>query len=646
MQGDRIRRYEQSVLRKAAALSGLVTGVTIGPGCDRGAGGEEPPGEEPPCPGSGGAWPRTPGPSLRGGGDTGPQYANMCVQKLLSDIELERQRHVQALAKRRARRALELERGQREFLELQLEVRRGKGEARRREEQRAMLRQAEQEEVQTRESQARLREQHQQRINERNQKIREAEDKEHQRLLDKKLRLDELHQQQCRYRAVYQQILEVAKRCRDKPALSGKLAGHTGQLRSLNEAMDHLVRHCQVSEVTEADVSAGCELVRQISTIQQFIQGIADEINAKEEAADVQKEEEASRRKQEADRKKDQAEQEKRSKAAESSQREAASSYDSVLLKSVAPEDWQRYRDLSQLLDQLHGSYADLLRDPSLKEFRFECQRAVNVPLNSISDVSASHLQDKFQKLSSLLSGRPVQLAGSVLHPGRHPQGVAYCQGVMIEKLVQLGEMTAKQPKTVFPLAAIVVALWADFPEFGRLLLAQMYRKCPYLVPMFPLQLESESDRDYYKKLGYNYSDGGEVESQENFLKRMSGITRLYAAVVATPVRRRQGKPHPHGLREGWRWLAALLNLDPRPDISATVLYELLEVAGGALHAAYGRQFSKLLHLVCDLHLRKIQEISPASCSGPRVRLETFLQNVVSQKRIPPPAGMLPPNFW
>jgi len=37
---------------------------------------------------------------------------------------------------------------------------------------------------------------------------------------------------------------------------------------------------------------------------------------------------------------------------------------------------------------------------------------------------------------------------------------------------------------------------------------------------------------------------------------------------------------HPHGPEQGWRWLAAVLNLPPRADITATVLYHFLEVIG------------------------------------------------------------------
>ena len=57
----------------------------------------------------------------------------------------------------------------------------------------------------------------------------------------------------------------------------------------------------------------------------------------------------------------------------------------------------------------------------------------------------------------------------------------------------------------------------------------------------------------------------------------MSGLIRLYAALfVATPPRPQQ--PHPHDIGHAWLWLSRLLNLEPRPDITATILYDFLQV--------------------------------------------------------------------
>jgi nucleoporin GLE1 len=58
--------------------------------------------------------------------------------------------------------------------------------------------------------------------------------------------------------------------------------------------------------------------------------------------------------------------------------------------------------------------------------------------------------------------------------------------------------VTAK-PKAMFAIGAIIEALWADFPDFGQLVLANFHRECPYLVPIFMPQVEGQSTEDYKK---------------------------------------------------------------------------------------------------------------------------------------------------
>ena len=70
------------------------------------------------------------------------------------------------------------------------------------------------------------------------------------------------------------------------------------------------------------------------------------------------------------------------------------------------------------------------------------------------------------------------------------------------------------------------------------------------------------------RKLGYDYVDGV-VEKQDKFLKRMSGIARLYVALlIARPPQSAPasaggggGGSGRLGVRHLWRWLAATVNL-------------------------------------------------------------------------------------
>lgn len=75
------------------------------------------------------------------------------------------------------------------------------------------------------------------------------------------------------------------------------------------------------------------------------------------------------------------------------------------------------------------------------------------------------------------------------------------------------------------------------------------------------MQRSDQSDEDYYKSLGCKYREDGTPEQPEQFWKRMGGIMYLYASIMITKQRQGVNKPHPHGIGNAWRWLAATLNI-------------------------------------------------------------------------------------
>ncbi|XP_043210382.1 nucleoporin GLE1-like [Amphibalanus amphitrite] len=169
---------------------------------------------------------------------------------------------------------------------------------------------------------------------------------------------------------------------------------------------------------------------------------------------------------------------------------------------------------------------------------------------------------------------------------------------------------------------------------------------------MYPQQLDGDTNEQYYRKLGYDYVDGV-VEKQDKFLKRMSGIARLYVALlIARPPQHTPAPPpgavpaRPLGVKHLWRWLAATVNLEPRADVTASILYDALEVGGSTLSAAYGTQFVKLVKLLRTQYLARVQQVTPSGCGGPVVRLEQQLQRIVSTGRVPPPQGELKLYNW
>ncbi|XP_014670144.1 PREDICTED: nucleoporin GLE1-like [Priapulus caudatus] len=281
-----------------------------------------------------------------------------------------------------------------------------------------------------------------------------------------------------------------------------------------------------------------------------------------------------------------------------------------------------------------------------LKKLRFDLTRAVNTPVNSISPASGGHLQDKLHRIARLLDGQTVEVAGRRVSARDHAQGLVYVHNLFARKIVRQGdEQVASNHESAFAIAAVAVEIWCKFPSVGDLILAHFQRKCPYLVPYYVPREEGQTDEQYYRRLGYNYSDDGAVEKQDKFLARMSGLVRLYAAMLTTrPLA--AGAAHPHGARHGWAWLSRTLNLEPRPDVTATLIYDFLQVSGHTLMKLYGRQFQKLLCHLCQDYLPRIERVTAGGQGGPLARLRLFLETCVKSGAIPPPPGQLPYNFW
>lgn len=123
----------------------------------------------------------------------------------------------------------------------------------------------------------------------------------------------------------------------------------------------------------------------------------------------------------------------------------------------------------------------------------------------------------------------------------------------------------------------------------------------------------------------------------------MIGIARIYAAVWITHPRRGDTTPHPHGIENGWKWLVNIINLDPLPDICATLIYETLLIAGHCMMQNFGKQFFKLLLLIQRQYLVKLSQVDSG---GPKARLEQYIARLVQDQKITPPENQLSPGFW
>uniref|UniRef100_A0A1A9VVK9 mRNA export factor GLE1 n=1 Tax=Glossina austeni TaxID=7395 RepID=A0A1A9VVK9_GLOAU len=272
-----------------------------------------------------------------------------------------------------------------------------------------------------------------------------------------------------------------------------------------------------------------------------------------------------------------------------------------------------------------------LQSDESMKKYRSDCQKSINIPVNSISAVNQQHIRDKFDKLFSFI------MAQSNL-------GYDYCLLLMAKKFVGQGETTvSSNPNAAFPIASVIVSLWKQIPEFGQLFLAYIYKESPFLVPLFVPQKKGQSWEEYAKTLGYRFTEG-QMEQQDMFLKRQAGIARLYAAVMITSGRKQDGPSHPYSLDNAWRWLTNFVDLDPFPDICATLMMEILQIVGNDLWLTYGKQFVKLLVYIQYNYFPKLTAMEKDG--GPKARLELLLRKFLTEGKVSRPSGILPADFW
>jgi len=306
------------------------------------------------------------------------------------------------------------------------------------------------------------------------------------------------------------------------------------------------------------------------------------------------------------------------------------------------PSNLQTFAELTNFKNNY---VANIVFSDSEKSFKFDLQRAVNTPMNAISAYSSAHLKDKLDKLTSLLSGNTVTVGDKQLSASSHPSGLPFCLNLAAKMMAQQGEnVISSKAEAAFPFATVAIALWDRFPDFGKLLLAHFYEICPFLVPHHPTRHEGQTDKEFYLARGYKYDNEGVVENQDKYLKRMSGIIRLYAALSVVKLPRDSASTsHPRSPLFVWTWLASVMSLDPVADVTATALLCVLEVTGSRMFACYGHQFGKLLGVAAKEYMPLLEMVKVEG--GPVERLVDFLAMAIKQKAIKEPEGVLKAGF-
>ncbi|KFM81001.1 Nucleoporin GLE1, partial [Stegodyphus mimosarum] len=276
-----------------------------------------------------------------------------------------------------------------------------------------------------------------------------------------------------------------------------------------------------------------------------------------------------------------------------------------MLAKFIAPDAAEDYYRIMENLELTDKKIKTFTNDAQNKKYCFELRKAITLPINAVSSFSGSHVKDKINRILSILRSKSsVENSKSVAY--------SFCVYLVAKQFVeQADRQISAQHSTAFPTALAIVGVWMQKPDVGSLILGHLYSSCPYLVPYYPPREKDQSDKDYYKKLGYRFDRDGNMEEKYKFLNRMSGYMRLYAAIIQSPLPPNSKSSHPHGIEWGWKWLSRTLNMEPRADITATIIFDFLDVTGHALQMIYKKQFKKMLHILCKDYFQKIKKVTP-----------------------------------
>jgi len=98
-------------------------------------------------------------------------------------------------------------------------------------------------------------------------------------------------------------------------------------------------------------------------------------------------------------------------------------------LEYANKESLQIYFKSRQFLVTYREAYKDFLQSSATKKFRFECQKAINIPVNAICGISEEHLRDKYDRLQNLLDGKFSNMT-------QYPQAIFFCKDHLAKKIV------------------------------------------------------------------------------------------------------------------------------------------------------------------------------------------------------------------
>ncbi|KAG9067320.1 hypothetical protein KI688_012103 [Linnemannia hyalina] len=375
-----------------------------------------------------------------------------------------------------------------------------------------------------------------------------------------------------------------------------------------NQSMSKDIDIC-IAQVKDERETAIRNLQEAQRKVQEEKEKLAKEAEDKKKA-DLAKKEELEKKKAEAAA----AAAVKAKKAAEEAASLASAKSTSLFASDSAKQEWETY---SKVLEHIKTVVTpSITSNPGLKKNCNAVRRDIVAAIGRVTNK-----REEIMRVATELDGifRTTMQAGENVY--------YWAMNVTAKKLVKQAETEALvKSAPAFPVAHVAVLLFTTHAKFLDVLMARFAKKCPYVTPMYIPKAAGDSNDVYMTKLAYKKKESG-YETEAQYDARQAAIFTLYCAILQT-------KPpvgsNVHGMDNGWRWMARILNMPPRP-ITPALIQVFLEVCGNEFMRTYRTQATKTLQLL----MHKFIPMIPQQGIAGTVRLKTLLEAFLKTGNIP-----------
>ncbi len=167
---------------------------------------------------------------------------------------------------------------------------------------------------------------------------------------------------------------------------------------------------------------------------------------------------------------------------------------------------FRNYEAIRESFENLRREVESCFNESSLKMYKFDLQKAINFPINSLLDdktneESRRQFAEKIKTLLKLLAGQTCTITTTLtVNPTKHPRAIDFCLVYLARKIVEKGEETvASRPETAFQYVQVIIQILKQNSNFEPILMGQFQEKCPYIVPYYKTKQNGQTENQYYE---------------------------------------------------------------------------------------------------------------------------------------------------